>query len=63
MFRISLNRRVLDRAITQALPAKKMKVVFKKYISFEHKHGTTENVCRIQELAAKYVEEQCNKVN
>ncbi|KAJ8683691.1 hypothetical protein QAD02_019483 [Eretmocerus hayati] len=59
---IDLARKVLDRAILQVIPAKKMKVLFKKYISFETKHGTPENVSRIQDLAVKYVEEQCNKV-
>ncbi|OXU24575.1 hypothetical protein TSAR_003263 [Trichomalopsis sarcophagae] len=60
---IEIARKVLDRAITQGLPPKKMKVLFKKYIDFESKHGTPENVSRIQELAVKYVEEQCKKLD
>lgn len=58
-----INRKVLDQAIAQALPPKKIKVLFKKYIAFEEKHGSPENVSRIQELAVKYVEEKCNKVD
>lgn len=53
---IDIARKVLDRAITQNLPVKKMRTLFKKYLSFEEKYGTPENVSRVRELAANYVE-------
>jgi hypothetical protein len=38
-----------------------MKILFKKYINFEEKYGTKENISRIQAFAVKYIEEQCKK--
>lgn len=54
-------REVLEQATSQVLPVKKMKTLFKKSLSFEEKYGTPEDVARVQQLAADYVEKQCNK--
>lgn len=53
---IDIARKVLERAISQTLPVKKMRTLFKKYLSFEEKHGKPEDVSRVRELAASYVE-------
>ncbi|XP_043282743.1 protein RRP5 homolog [Venturia canescens] len=53
-------RKVLDNAVVQVLPARKMRTLFKKFIDFEQKHGTPEGVSRVQELALKYVQKECN---
>lgn len=56
-----IYRKVLERAIVQNLPPKKMKVLFKKFISFEEKHGTSEDVERVQRVATDYIENQCGE--
>lgn len=38
-----------------------MKTLFNKFKSFEEKYGTPESVAHVQQLAADYVEKQCNK--
>ncbi|XP_015190480.1 PREDICTED: protein RRP5 homolog [Polistes dominula] len=58
---ILIARKVLERAIVQKLPPKKMKTLFKKFISFEEKHGTSEDVQRVQRIATEYIENQCNE--
>ncbi|OAD57691.1 Protein RRP5 like protein, partial [Eufriesea mexicana] len=58
---IEIARKVLERAIVQILQPKKMKTLFKKFISFEEEHGTREEVARVQQMAIEYVEKQCNK--
>lgn len=58
---IHVYRKVLERACALTLPARKMKTLFKKYISFEEKYGSPEAVNRVTQLAADYVEKQCNK--
>ncbi|XP_054007204.1 protein RRP5 homolog [Hylaeus anthracinus] len=58
---IDIARKVLERAVVQTLPPRKMKSIFKKFISFEEQHGTSENVARVQQMAVEYVEKQCNK--
>ncbi|RLU17008.1 hypothetical protein DMN91_011077 [Ooceraea biroi] len=57
---IDIARRVLERACVQTLPARKMKTLFKKFMSFEEKYGTPETVSHVQQMAADYVEKQCN---
>lgn len=54
-------RKVLERATVQTLPARKMKTLFKKFISFEERYGTPAAVEQIQQRVADYVEKQCNK--
>ncbi|CAK9818726.1 Protein RRP5 homolog [Anthophora quadrimaculata] len=58
---IDIARKVLERAVVQTLPPRKMKSLFKKFISFEEQHGTQESVARVQQMAVEYVEKQCNK--
>ncbi|XP_076757290.1 ribosomal RNA Processing 5 [Xylocopa sonorina] len=58
---IDIARKVLERAIVQTLPPRKMKTLFKKFISFEEQYGTQEDVARVQQMAVEYVEKQCNK--
>ncbi|KAI4492504.1 hypothetical protein M0804_002295 [Polistes exclamans] len=58
---IDIARKVLERAIVQNLPPRKMKTLFKKFISFEEKHGTSEDVQRVQRVATEYIENQCNE--
>nr|KAF7435982.1 hypothetical protein H0235_004173 [Vespula pensylvanica] len=58
---IFIARKVLERAIVQNLPPKKMKVLFKKFISFEEKHGTPEDVEHVQRVATDYIENQCGE--
>ncbi|XP_012263941.2 protein RRP5 homolog [Athalia rosae] len=53
---IPIARQVLDRASAQTLPARKMKTIFKKFITFEEKYGTPENVANVQQMARTYVE-------
>ncbi|XP_023288402.1 protein RRP5 homolog [Orussus abietinus] len=59
---IEIARDVLERAVAQVLPMKKMKTIFKKFITFENQHGTSENIGHAKQLAVKYVENQCNKL-
>lgn len=58
---IKAARRVLDRAICQKLPAKSMKTLFQKYLAFEEKHGTPENVEAVKSRASEYVNSQSSK--
>ncbi|XP_015588888.1 protein RRP5 homolog [Cephus cinctus] len=56
---IDIARKILERAVVQTLPARKMKSLFKKFVSFEEQHGTPERVSHVQQLAVNYVENQC----
>ncbi|XP_071873490.1 ribosomal RNA Processing 5 [Bombus fervidus] len=58
---IDIARKVLERAVVQTLPPRKMKILFKKFINFEEQHGTQEDVIRVQQMAVEYVEKQCTK--
>ncbi|XP_014473220.1 PREDICTED: protein RRP5 homolog isoform X2 [Dinoponera quadriceps] len=58
---LEIARRVLNRAVAQTLPVRKMRTLFQKFVSFEEKHGTSEDVARVHQLAASYVEKQCSK--
>ncbi|KAL0277492.1 UNVERIFIED_CONTAM: hypothetical protein PYX00_004749 [Menopon gallinae] len=51
-----LARQVLERATSQSLPPKKMKTLFKKFLAFEEKHGTPENVEKVRQAAVDYVD-------
>ncbi|KAF0686374.1 Aste57867_21818 [Aphanomyces stellatus] len=50
------TRLLFERALALPLSAKKMKSLFKKYLSYEIDHGTDASVTHVQELAAAYVE-------
>lgn len=58
---ILIARKVLERAVVQNLPPKKMKILFKKFISFEEKHGKPEDVQHVQSMAADYIKNQCRE--
>ncbi|XP_076236759.1 ribosomal RNA Processing 5 [Calliopsis andreniformis] len=58
---IDIARKILERAVVQTLPPRKMKTLFKKFINFEEQYGTQEGVARVQQMAAEYVEKQCTK--
>lgn len=49
-------RQILERATSQTLPPKKMKIMLKKFIAFEEKFGTPENVEKIRQSAAEYLD-------
>ncbi|XP_032673721.1 rRNA biogenesis protein rrp5-like, partial [Odontomachus brunneus] len=55
-----IARKVLERAVAQTLPVRKMKTLFKKFISFEEKYGTPEAVAHVQQMVTDYVEKQCS---
>ncbi|KAH8360095.1 hypothetical protein KR093_010661 [Drosophila rubida] len=55
---IDSARNVLERAVLQKLPPNKMLVIYKKYLEFEHKHGTEANAARVKQLAEEYVKSQ-----
>lgn len=46
---------MLERAVGQKLPARKMKTIFSKYVQFETKYGDENKVKNVRELAANYV--------
>lgn len=58
---IDKARKALEQACVQTLPVRKMKILFTKFKNFEEKYGTFESVARIVQMAADYVEKQCNK--
>ncbi|KAG7214067.1 hypothetical protein KM043_001432 [Ampulex compressa] len=58
---IDIARKVLERAVVQTLPARRMKTLFNKLISFEEQYGTPESVARVEQMVVSYVENQCNK--
>lgn len=49
-------RQVLERAVAQSLPVRRMKVLFKKFLQFEEQHGTPEGADRVRQMAVEYVE-------
>lgn len=54
--RQDLARQILDRAILQKLPLKKMRTIFKKYQEFEEKHGDEQSVEKIKGMAEEFVQ-------
>lgn len=55
-------RSVLDRAIIQKLAMRKIKSLYQKYIEFEEKYGTSNNVKNLKARAAEYVKSVSEKV-
>ncbi|XP_034951417.1 protein RRP5 homolog [Chelonus insularis] len=51
-----IARKVLEKAVAQTLPPKKMKTLFKKYVAFEEQHGTPDGVDYAKKLAVSYIE-------
>uniref|UniRef100_A0A1B0GJY3 rRNA biogenesis protein RRP5 n=1 Tax=Lutzomyia longipalpis TaxID=7200 RepID=A0A1B0GJY3_LUTLO len=54
--RHDLARQILDRAILQKLPLKKMRSLFKKYQDFEEKFGNEQSVEKIKSMAEEFVQ-------
>ena len=52
---IARTRRLFDRATSLELAPKKMKFLFKKYLSFESDHGDDERVEIVKQRAMEYV--------
>ncbi|XP_067012114.2 protein RRP5 homolog [Anabrus simplex] len=52
---LDIARQVLERAVVQKLPARKMKVLFKKFLQFEEQHGTPEGAEKVRLMALEYV--------
>lgn len=52
---IFIFRELLERSVSQKLPAKKMKTLFTKYLQFEAAHGSNEGQDRVRKMAAEYV--------
>ncbi|KAF2896680.1 hypothetical protein ILUMI_09495 [Ignelater luminosus] len=52
---IDTARNILEKSVSQDIPAKKLKVLFKKYIDFEKAHGTPEQLEHVMQLAKNYV--------
>lgn len=52
---IILARQTLDRAVSQNLPAKKMRSLFKKYLEFEKKNGNAQDVDKVKIMAEEFV--------
>jgi rRNA biogenesis protein RRP5 len=53
---IYIFRLIMERATSQRLPPKKMKILYKKWIEIESKYGSEETVERVRQLAKDYVE-------
>lgn len=51
-------RQILDRAVVQKIPMKKMRTLFKKYLDFETKYGNEISVQKVKAMASNYVENQ-----
>ncbi|KAJ8723652.1 hypothetical protein PYW07_007632 [Mythimna separata] len=49
-------RQVMERITSQKLPARKMKILYKKWIEVEEKIGEQEQVDRIRQRAMEYIE-------
>ena len=50
-------RNIFERALTLNLSTKKMKFLFKKYVTFEEEHGTKSTVEKVREKAAQYIDQ------
>ena len=51
-------RQTLDRAVSQKIPMKKMRTLFKKYLDFEQRFGDDDLIRNVKLLAANYVERE-----
>lgn len=53
-------RNILERAVVQSIPLRKMRTIFKKYLEFEERFGNDANVQRVKQLAMDYVKKNEN---
>lgn len=51
----------MDRSVSQSIPMKKMRTLFKKYLEFEEKYGDAEKVQKVKAMAGSYVEKELQK--
>lgn len=51
-------RSLLARATSLALPPKKMKVLFRRWLEFEQTHGSAADVASVKQKAVEYMEQQ-----
>jgi rRNA biogenesis protein RRP5 len=56
-FCLPFFRKLFERIIHMKLPAKKMKVFFKRYLELEEQHGTAASVEHVKKSAQSYVEQ------
>lgn len=54
---INEARELLERSVSQKLPAKKMKTLYTKFLQFETTHGSKENQDKVRSMAAEYVKQ------
>ncbi|XP_075145856.1 ribosomal RNA Processing 5 [Haematobia irritans] len=52
---IESARNILERAVVQKIPLRKMRTIFKKYLEFEERFGNDTLVQRVKQLAMDYV--------
>ncbi|KNC26827.1 hypothetical protein FF38_13012 [Lucilia cuprina] len=57
---IDSARNILERAVVQKIPLRKMRTIFKKYLEFEERFGNDTNVQRVKLLAMDYVKKNEN---
>ena len=50
------NRRLFEQALGKKWSTKKMKFLFKKWLTFEKEHGDDESVSSVKQAAMRYVE-------
>lgn len=53
-------RNILERAVVQKIPLRKMRTIFKKYLEFEERFGSETNVQRVKQLAMDFVKKNEN---
>jgi rRNA biogenesis protein RRP5 len=51
-------RTLLERATSLALPPKKMKFLFRRWLEFEKAHGTEAQVAHVKQRALEFVQQQ-----
>jgi len=47
----------MERATSMALPPKKMKFLFRRWLEFERSHGSEEQVQHVKERALEFVQQ------
>ena len=52
---INEARELLERSVSQKLPARKMKSLFTKFLKFEEAHGSKDGQDRVRSMASEYV--------
>ena len=55
-------RQLFEKVITMNFSPKKMKFFFKKYLDFEEKYGTEEDVSAVRQKAVEYVQSKAQSL-